>query len=217
MKRAILVLATILLAAPLFADKLTFNVIGIDCEGCAKPILDALRGVGGVTNPTLDWKKGIATVDVPASFDREKIRTALTDLGFDTVFAGETHKDTEQISAEVLKTLDVETDMKGKRVDEKRVGVPNKITIVDYYAEWCGPCKVLESRLLHYMTTHPNVALRRVNVGKWNTPAAEQLTRTFYVGGIPYLRIYDANGKFKAAVKGAGRWDNVLAAIEKAQ
>ena len=205
-----------MLAVPAFAKDLTFTIVGIDCEGCAKPILGALKGVPGVANPRLDWKKGMATVDVPESYDREKLRAAITALGFEAIFPGEQRKDIQPLAAEVLKTLDVRTDAKGAKVDVKKTVVPGKITVIDFYADWCGPCHVLETRLHHYMTANPNLALRRVNIGKWDNDAAKQATREFRAEALPYIRVYDAKGKFVADVTG-GLWDQVLAAIEKAK
>ncbi|HWW62642.1 MAG TPA: thioredoxin domain-containing protein [Thermoanaerobaculia bacterium] len=213
MKRTLLLL-TLFLAVPLFADTITFTVIGIDCDGCAKPILGALRGVDGVKSAKLDWQKGIASVDAPADFNREKLRTALTDLGFEAVFPGETRKDIEPLAPEVLKTLDIQTDAKGAKIDAGKIVAAGKITIVDFYADWCGPCKVLEMRLHNFMSTHPGLALRRVNVGKWDTPAAVQATREFHAEALPYIRVYDAKGKFVASITG-GMWDQVLQAIDK--
>ena len=61
----------------------------------------------------------------------------------------------------------------------------------------------------------PAIALRRVNIGKWDNEAAKQATREFHAEALPYIRVYDANGKFIGAVTG-GMWDEVLAAFEKA-
>lgn len=209
-------LLVFLLALPAFADTLTFTVVGIDCEGCSAPITKALKKVPGVKSAKLDWKAGIATVDVPSNFDREKLRTAMTDLGFEAIFAGETRKDIQPVSEEQLKALDIVTDAKGAKLDLKKIVVPGKITVIDLYADWCGPCKVLETRLHNYMTTHDGIALRRANVGKWDTPVAVQATREFRAEALPYVRVYDAKGKFVADVTG-GMWDQILAALQKAE
>ena len=215
MKRLILFLALLLVSLPLAAEQVSFTVVGIDCEDCVGPITKALKAVPGVQSAKLDWKKAIATVDVPAGFDREKLRAALTDLGFEAIFPGEKRKDIEPVAADVLKTLDIGTDAKGAKISAKSIVVPGKITLVDFYADWCGPCHVLEMRLHNYMVKNKNVALRRVNVGKWDTEAAKQATREFRAEALPYLRVYDAKGRFVTAVTG-GAWDQVLAAIEKA-
>ena len=73
----ILVSTTLTAGSALLADEpVQFTVIGIDCEACAPPILKALKALPDVKNPKLDWKAGTATVEVPAGYDREKIRTA---------------------------------------------------------------------------------------------------------------------------------------------
>jgi len=58
--------------------------------------------------------------------------------------------------------------------------------------------------------------VRRVNVGKWDNDAAKQATREFRLEALPYVRVYDAKGKFVGAVTG-GSWDDVLKTIEKAR
>lgn len=196
-------------------ERFTFTVIGIDCAGCAGPIVKQLQGVGGVKNASVDWKAGTATVNLADGTDKQKLRAAITDLGFEAVFPGEKRKDLEPLPAEVVKTLDIAELPGTKKVDAAAMAVKGKITILDLYADWCGPCKVLEARMQRYMQANPGIALRRVNIGKWDNEAAKQATREFRAEGLPYIRVYDRNGKFVTDVTG-GMWDEVLAAIGKA-
>lgn len=194
---------------------LTFKVIGIDCAMCAKPVTDAIASVAGVKNVQLDWKAGRATVDVPADFDPANLRAALTNAGFDAVFAGETRNEIEPLPDDVVKSLDIVVYPGTTAVDLTKIVAANKITIVDFYADWCGPCRVLETRIERLMNGDKSIALRRVNIGKWDNAAAKQATQ-LKAEALPYIRVYDANGKFVASVTG-GMWDEVLAAIAKAK
>jgi thioredoxin 1 len=212
MKKTILFLA--LITTPLFADTVTFKVIGIDCASCAPPVKKALASVIGVSNVKVDTNAKTATVDVPSGFDKTKLREALSNAGFDASFPGEKRADIEPLPADVVKSLDI-VRYDGKwALDLNKVLATGKITIVDYYADWCGPCNVLESRLERYMVAHPNLAIRRADIGKWNNAAASQATH-LGAEALPYIRVYDARGKFVTSVTG-GMWDEVLAAIEKA-
>src|SRR4051794_28167111 len=166
MKRILLL--TILVAAPAFADKLTFNVIGIDCASCAPPVKKALASVAGVTNVSVNVKAKTATVEVPSGFEKTKLREALSNAGFDATFPGEMRKDIQPLSADIVKTLDIVRYDGKSALDLTKIVAPGKVTIVDYYADWCGPCNVLESRLERYMVAHPNLAIRRADIGKWN-------------------------------------------------
>jgi len=212
MKRTILFLA--LIATPLFADTLTFKVIGIDCASCAPPVKKALASVTGVSNVKVDTNAKTATVDVPSGFDKAKLREALSNAGFDASFPGEKRADIEPLPADVVKSLDIVRYDGKSALDFNKILATGKITIVDYYADWCGPCNVLESRLERYMVAHPNLAIRRADIGKWNNAAAAQATH-LGAEALPYIRVYDAHGKFVTSVTG-GMWDEVLAAIEKA-
>jgi copper chaperone CopZ len=201
--------------APLIADTVTFRVIGIDCAACAPPVLKALSSVDGVKNASVDVKARTATVDVPPAFDRERLRAALSNAGFGAVFPGEKPRDIEPLPPEIVRTLDIVSYTDGRRVDIAKIVEPGKATIVDFYADWCGPCHVLEARLQHLMQARSNLAIRRVNIGKWDNDAAKQATE-LHAAALPYIRVYDARGKFVTAVTG-GMWDEVLAAIEKAE
>jgi len=194
---------------------LTFKVIGIDCSACAPPVIKALSSVDGVKNARVDTTAKTATVEIPADFDREKLRTAMSNAGFQAVFPGEQPRDIEPLPAAVLKTLDIESYTDGRRVDIEKIVAPGKVTIVDFYADWCGPCHVLETRLQHLMQGRKNLAVRRVNIGKWDNAAARQATE-LRAEALPYIRVYDARGKFVTAVTG-GMWDEVLGAIDKAE
>jgi copper chaperone CopZ len=212
MKRSLILLA--FLAVPAFADSLTFKVIGIDCASCAPPVKRALAAVAGVTHVSVDTKAKTATVDVPAGFDKAKLREALSNAGFDATFPGEKRSDIEALPAGVVKSLDIVRYDGKSALDLDKVLATGKVTVIDFYADWCGPCNVLESRLERYMVAHPNLAIRRVDIGKWNNAAAAQATH-LGAEALPYIRVYDAHGKFVTSVTG-GMWDEVLAAIEKA-
>jgi copper chaperone CopZ/thiol-disulfide isomerase/thioredoxin len=215
MKRILLSALVILVSAASLADTLRFNVVGIDCGKCAPPVVKALNNIDGVKSAKVDIRTKSATVDVAPGFDRQRVRTALENAGFGVVFPGEKPRDIEPLAAEDLKSLDIASYTDGKRVDLARIMAPGKITIVDFYADWCGPCHVLEARLQHLMHGGNNLAMRRINIGKWDNDAAKQATE-LRAQALPYIRVYDARGNFVTAVTG-GMWDEVLAAIAKAE
>jgi copper chaperone CopZ len=212
-----LVVSFLLIAALAGADQtLRFTVIGIDCKECAPPIIKALNDISGVRNAQVDWKAGTASVEVPEGFDKAKIKKALDAIGYEAVFPGETRKEYAALPDDVVQKLDIVSYDGAKKVDLKTIPVPGKITVLDYWAEWCSPCHFLEKRLQHLLNSDPKMALRRVNVGKWDNAAARQATAEFRLDALPYVRVYDARGKFVDDVTG-GSWDQFLKVLGKAR
>lgn len=82
----------------------------------------------------------------------------------------------------------------GQAFAVSEVLVPNKITIIDYFAEWCVPCIALGEELDAYITTNPDVVVQRVDIVDWDSPAVAGHIQS--ERGIPILDIYDAHGKF---------------------
>jgi thioredoxin 1 len=76
--------------------------------------------------------------------------------------------------------------------------VAGKVTIVDFYAEWCGPCRAIGPKLEELARSDDAVVLRKVNVDKNRALAAQHGVR-----GIPHIIVFDKNGKSLGTVVGA--------------
>jgi copper chaperone CopZ len=200
-------------ARELRAETFEFHVVGIECKLCAPPIQKTLSAIPGVQKARVDWKKETAAVEIPPGFDKTAIKTSLEKLGFEAVFPGETARGFEPLPAEELAKLDIRRFDGREAVDEKAVATPGRTTLIDYYGDWCGPCKVLEVRLTRYMAIHPDIVLRRVDIGKWDNAAARQITRQGATT-LPYVRVYDPSGKLLGS---GAMWDELLALIEKSR
>jgi copper chaperone CopZ len=110
-------LLLLLFATTASAETFTFTVVGMDCAACGPPIVKTLEAIDGVKNAKVDWKSQTATVELPPSFDKQKIRTALTNAGFESVFPGEQRKEIEALPDEIVKTLDIVEYKDGRRAD----------------------------------------------------------------------------------------------------
>ena len=80
----------------------------------------------------------------------------------------------------------------GKTVDIKAYTGKGRTTIVDFYADWCGPCRQLTPVLEKLARKNPEIDLVKVDIKSWGTP----ITTQFKIRSIPYVRIYDEKGRF---------------------
>lgn len=81
----------------------------------------------------------------------------------------------------------------GEAVD--LVPVIDKITVFDFWAEWCKPCKILEPALIDIARALPDVvAIRRIDAVDWDSAAvAKHLTPKGF--NLPHLKVFDAAGR----------------------
>jgi len=63
--------------------------------------------------------------------------------------------------------------------------VEGRVTIIDYKAVWCVPCRELEVRLEALAERNLDVSVRRFDVGD---EAPDGMT-------LPYVKVYDAAGR----------------------
>ncbi|MCE9580382.1 MAG: thioredoxin family protein [Deltaproteobacteria bacterium] len=81
----------------------------------------------------------------------------------------------------------VQLNAPGALVDLDAAVPLGHVTIVDFWATWCGGCKIAEARFMADLGETPGYVVRKVDVGDGDTPAA----KTFHVRGLPQIWIYD--------------------------
>ena len=75
---------------------------------------------------------------------------------------------------------------------DERVLKSDKPVLVDFYADWCGPCKRLTPLLEEFAAEHPEIRVVKVNVDDNPT-----LTKRYAVMAMPTLMVV-RNGKVAA-------------------
>ncbi|MFA5407597.1 MAG: thioredoxin [Bacilli bacterium] len=70
------------------------------------------------------------------------------------------------------------------------------VVLVDFYAEWCGPCKMLGPALESLANMRSDIRIIKVNVDE-----QENLARRFGIMSVPTLYLYN-NGSLVAECKG---------------
>jgi thiol-disulfide isomerase/thioredoxin len=79
----------------------------------------------------------------------------------------------------------------GQQVDLRRLMPPGKVTIVDFYADWCGPCRQVSPHLERLASSDPDVVLVKVDIVNWGTP----VTRQFGINSVPNIRVFDRRAR----------------------
>ena len=69
--------------------------------------------------------------------------------------------------------------------------MPGKVTVVDFYADWCAPCKVLEKNLRVEIDGEARIAVRKIDVGQAD---ADEIVARYGVKNLPHVRIYGPDG-----------------------
>jgi thioredoxin-like negative regulator of GroEL len=92
----------------------------------------------------------------------------------------------------------IEVISHGAQVDITRHLDRGNVTIVDFYADWCGPCRQVSPTLEQMARTDPEIALRKIDIVNWNTAVAKQ----YNVHSIPQVNVYNRGGQLIGTVLG---------------
>lgn len=75
--------------------------------------------------------------------------------------------------------------------------IPSKKVVLDFYADWCGPCKRIAPKFKELSEKYTNITFLKVNVDE-----SEELTRKYEVQAMPtfvFLNDREMVGKFEGA------------------
>ena len=86
-----------------------------------------------------------------------------------------------------------------------------QVTILDFWAAWCGPCRALSPILDKVAETYPNVELVKIDV---EDSANEELTIEYNVISIPKV-VVKVDGKIVKTIVGAKPYPAIIADLEE--
>ena len=89
--------------------------------------------------------------------------------------------------------------------------VPGKVTVFDFYADWCAPCRTIDAHMFEKLNARSDIALRKINVVSWETPIAKRYMAK--AAGLPYVVVYGKDGALVDKVAGLNlkRLDDAIA------
>ncbi len=71
--------------------------------------------------------------------------------------------------------------------------VPGRITIFDVYADWCVACRPMDLHVREFARTHRNVAVRKLNLARWDSPLARELGPR--LTALPHVVVFSPDGR----------------------
>jgi thiol-disulfide isomerase/thioredoxin len=113
----------------------------------------------------------------------------------------------------------VEISKAGEDVPDLAAHAPRgKVTVFDFYAAWCTPCRKIDAHVAALLERRSDLAVRKLNVVSWETPIAARYLKD--APTLPLVVVYGRDGRKVGAIAGVnlGALDEAidLASREKA-
>jgi thioredoxin 1 len=84
---------------------------------------------------------------------------------------------------------------------DETVGAADTVVVVDFWAEWCGPCKMIAPTLAEIASEHEG----KVRIAKLNVDDNPQTAMRFNVMSIPTLLVFSEGEPVKRLVGAKGK------------
>lgn len=197
---ALALCAVLLLPPAATAAVYEFKLYGMDCEACEPKAVKLFESVDGIANPVVKFAEGGGSFQGPDAIDHDALKQALAIGGYELLFPGE--KLIAPLTEDERTGLDIQIISTGKKIDLKKHMPKGKITIVDYYADWCKPCKILTPKIERLLLEDDRLVMRKIDLVDWKSDASKQATKDFQISGLPFVRVFGPDGKLLGEVKG---------------
>ena len=182
------------------SERVVLSMQGIDCATCGQKSAQRLRTTKGVK--AARFHKGRVEIAVrydPKKQSAETLSQIVQKLGY-RVHVGP-GKGRYLESAAASEALDVRTVTKpGSQLDIRTLLAKDKVTVVDFFAVWCGPCRKVDEYMLQRLNREQRLAYRRIDIDDWDSAIAKQ-----YLGSapeLPYVLVFDKAGRQVGSLAG---------------
>ena len=91
------------------------------------------------------------------------------------------------------------------------MSIKGRVTVIDFYADWCAPCRAIAPRLDALARKYSDVELRKIDIKNWKSPEAQQ----YNIRSIPAIYVFDKKGK--RILGPSSSLNQVAAAVETAR
>jgi thiol-disulfide isomerase/thioredoxin len=185
----------------------------LDCAACGEDLAKAVIESGGVHKTAFDKQRAELTVVADPNVDVLALATRKrpADEKWQVVLGA--GKGGYLAWQKAPQGADVEEVARnGEDVPDLAAHLAKgKVTVVDFSAKWCEPCRELDAHVMKLVGQRTDVAYRKLDVGDWDTPLG-----TRYLKGIkelPYVLVFDKTGRQVEAISGLDlvRFDKAIA------
>ena len=164
----------------------------IECASCGYMVVEELQESADIKNPTFDKQRAEVRFQFNAEATSPGKIIASLDWTSYKLKNGAGHG-SYQTMRKFQTKIDVKTITKpGEMVDIYKHLVPGKITVMDFFATWCGPCRKADEFFGELLTRRDDIALRKIDIVDWDSDLAKHYLQD--ATEIPYMIIFDAEG-----------------------
>jgi thiol-disulfide isomerase/thioredoxin len=201
MKNYILTLFILLLTIVAFGQKtFEFTVEGMSCETCAETATKVLQ-FDGIISASVDFATKKATVVADENMTEADIKNRMySESNFEALFAGESL--VKPLTEAEKAGLDIKSMLPGEKIKFKKEVAAGKITVFDFTAKWCGPCRIYTPKVERLLLKYPNLAVREADILEWDSDLGKQLTSEYQMPSLPFTLVFDDRGKLLGTVIG---------------